>query len=149
MDAILDGKTVTVGYQQRYYGCTPLAPLPLRTESLRIHESIEDADIGRTLSGIVLQVEKLETCHVLRTQIHLDILFVELKRPQATGLVEVLRLIQHTCLLKSGAEHFHIIRIEHARVLLDFIEVWISLELGRLMRDDGNSLRLVAPFWEG
>ena len=61
--------------------------------------------------------------------------------------MEILGLIQHTSFLQTIAEHFHIIRIECTRIFLDFIVVWISLELGGLVRDDwyclgpGTSLR--------
>ena len=146
MDAILDGKAETVCHQQWDYGCTPLSPLTLRTESFRFHEGIEDTDIGRTLPWVVLKVEELETCHVLCTQIHLYVLLVELERPQTAGLMEIFRLIQHAGLLQTVAEHLHIIWIEHTGVLLDLIVVRIGLELSRLMRDDGHGLRMVCSF---
>ena len=63
--------------------------------------------------------------------------------------MEVLRLIQHTYLLQTISEHLHIIRIEHTRVLLNLIVIGIGLELRRLVRDNRNSLRPTASFWEG
>ena len=62
--------------------------------------------------------------------------------------MEGFRLIQHAGFLQTRAEHFHIIRIECACVFLDFIEVWIDLELCCLMRDDRYCLGPCTTFRE-
>ena len=129
LDALFFGKTEAVSNQKRYHRSTPLAPLSFRTKSFRIHKGIEDTHISRALSWVVLQIEQLETCHILSAQIHLDVLLIKLKRPGATGPMEGFRLIQHAGFLQTRAEHLYIIRIEHTRIFLDFIEVWVGLEL--------------------
>ena len=95
VDPIFVGETKTVCHQQWHYWGAPLAPFALCAKSLRIHEGIENTNIGRALSWIVLKVEQLETCHILGAQVHFDVLFVELQRPGTAGLMEVFGLIQH------------------------------------------------------
>ena len=101
VDPIFVGETKTVCHQQWHYWGAPLAPFALCAQALWIHEGIENANVGRTLSRIVLQVEQLEACHILGAQVHLDVLFVELQRPGTTGLMEVFGLIQHAGFLEA------------------------------------------------
>ena len=67
--------------QQRNYRRTPLAPFLGRSDSLALHKRIQDAYESTSLTGIILNVEQLETRHIPGSQIHLYIGFIEFHAP--------------------------------------------------------------------
>ena len=128
-----------LNFQQRHHWRTPLAPFLRRSDSLALHESIEDSHIGTSLTRVILNVKELETSHVLGSEIHLDVRLIEFHAPQARSLVEIIRLREHSCSGKATTEDLKVVRIEHARIFLDFTEVGIGLELSGLVRDNRDA----------
>ena len=114
-------------------------PFIRRGDSLALHESIKNAHEGTTLTRIILNIEKLEACHVLGSEIHLNVRLIEFHAPQARSLVEIICLRKHSGSGKATAEDLEVVRIEHARVFLDLTEVGIGLELSCLVRDNRDA----------
>ena len=89
-----------------------------------MHEGIENANVGRPLSWVVLNVEQLEAGHVGRAEVHFDVLFVEQVGPSATGPVEGFGLVGHPGISESLLEHLHVTGRSDSSVFL------ISLKSG-------------------
>jgi len=68
-------------FQQRNHRRAPLAPFLGRSDSLALHESIEDAYESTSLTGIILNIEQLEARHILGAKIHFYIGFIEFHAP--------------------------------------------------------------------
>ena len=140
------GVAITIGDEHGHNRRTPLTPFLTAANALVVHKRIEDAHVGRPLTGIILKVEQLIACHVGGAKIELNIGLVELGTPTTRSLVISLSLIAQASILKTLTEDFEIVGIEHTRIFLNFVEVGIDLELTRLMADDRNIAQLTAFF---
>ncbi len=112
-------------------------------DALVVHEGVQDAHIGRSLTGIVLQVQQLEAAETRSAEAHLDIGLVQGGGPGSGGSVEVLGLLVKVGFHEPATEFHQVVRDER-RVLIfvDFRIVRIGLELPGLVADDrdGNAL---------
>lgn len=124
--------------EQRNHFRTEMPPFFRRDQPFTLHKSIQDSDISRALSRIILQIEQLETAPFRCTQVHLDIRPVQQSRPFAGSHHKVMRLVDHTGLFQAFLEDFEIAGLQYTRIFLYLFIIRIYLELPRLMADNRN-----------
>ena len=112
--AFIIGVTRHLG--KKHHLITPSPPLFWRYKTLVVHKGIKNAHKRGALSGIVLEVEQLESGHIGCAKVHLNVGTVKLNGPSARGTVEVKSLTAQPRSLKPALELGKIVGAQHSRV---------------------------------
>ena len=88
------------------------------------------------MSWIVLDIEQLESRHIICTKVHFYIRLIQFHRPFTRSLVKVGSLISHSCFCEAVFKLNHIIWIKYSRIFRYLIIVRIGLELASLVTYD-------------
>ena len=126
---------VLVELGQRDELAAELPPFGGIDAALGVHERVQDAHIGRSLPGIVLDVKQLEAAEARGAEAHFHIGLVQFEGPAEGGAVESRRLVRHSGDVQPATELHQVVRGQRAGVLVDLGVIRIALELPGLVAD--------------